>query len=112
MDLDSLDFVGFGLSGGFILKCIIGFYNSMKIYSLPVIVPASEIAFSLDASLDDFLNESDKWTFGDAPHVLIAPFTFEREFYKWFSDQDDIIAKWKPLFNQILEAEAMIDIAQ
>ena len=84
----------------------------MKTYSLPAIVPASEIAFSLDTSLDDFLNESDKWTFGDTPHVLVAPFTFERAFYNWFSDQDEIIEKFKPLFNEILEAEAMIDVAQ
>lgn len=88
------------------------FYNSMNFHSIKSIVAASDIAFSLDTSLDDFLNESDKWTFGDAPHVLVKPFVFERAFYDYFGDQDDVVAKFKPLFNEILEAEAMIDVAQ
>jgi hypothetical protein len=45
----------------------------MNFHSIKAIVAASDIAFSLDISLDDFLNESDKWTFGDTPHVLVAP---------------------------------------
>jgi hypothetical protein len=84
----------------------------MNFHSIKSIVTASDIAFSLDASLDDFLNESDKWTFGDAPHVLVKPFVFERAFYDWFSDQEEIVEKFKPLFIEILEAEAMIDVAQ
>jgi len=84
----------------------------MNFYSIKSIVAASDIAFSLDISLDDFLNESDKWTFGDTPHVLVRPFVFERAFYDWFSDQEEIVEKFKPLFNQILEAEAVIDVAR
>jgi hypothetical protein len=33
-------------------------------------------------------------------------------FYDWFSDQEEIVEKFKPLFIEILEAEAMIDVAQ
>lgn len=84
----------------------------MNFHSIKSIVAASDIAFSLDISLDDFLNESDKWTFGDSAHVLVQPFVFERAFYDWFSDQDEIVEKFKPLFIEILEAEAMIDVAQ
>ena len=84
----------------------------MNFHSIKSIVAASDIAFSLDISLDDFLNESDKWTFGDSAHVLVQPFVFERAFYDWFSDQEEIVEKFKPLFNDILEAEAMIDVAQ
>ena len=84
----------------------------MNFHSIKSIVAASDIAFSLDISLDDFLNESDKWTFGDTPHVLVRPFVFERAFYDWFSDQEEIVEKFKPLFNQILEAEAVIDVAR
>jgi hypothetical protein len=84
----------------------------MNFYSIKSIVAASDIAISLDVSLDDFLNESDKWTFGDTPHVLVKPFVFERAFYDWFSDQEEIVEKFKPLFNEILEAEAVIDVAQ
>ena len=84
----------------------------MNFHSIKSIVAASDIAFSLDISLDDFLNESDKWTFGDSAHVLVKPFVFERAFYDWFSDQEEIVEKFKPLFNEILEAEAMIDVAQ
>jgi hypothetical protein len=83
----------------------------MKTYSLKA-VSATSIEESLDISLDDFLNNSDKWTFGDSTHTLVEPFVFERAFYDWFSDQDDIVAKFKPVFNQILEAEALIDVAQ
>jgi hypothetical protein len=84
----------------------------MNFHSIKSIVAASDIAFSLDISLDDFLNESDKWTFGDSAHVLVQPFVFERAFYDWFSDQEEIVEKFKPLFIEILEAEAMIDVAQ
>ncbi len=84
----------------------------MNFRSIKSIVTASDIAVSLDISLDDFLNESDKWTFGDTPHVLVKPFVFERAFYDWFSDQEEIVEKFKPLFNQILEAEAVIDVAR
>ena len=76
----------------------------MNFHSIKAIVAASDIAFSLDISLDDFLNESDKWTFGDTPHVLVAPFTFERAFYNWFSDRTRLLKSssrfsmrfWKP----------------
>ena len=87
------------------------FYNSMKTYSIKA-VSATSIEESLDVSLSDFLNESDKWTFGDSIHTLVKPFVFERAFYDWFSDQDEIVEKFKPLFNEILESEALIDVAQ
>lgn len=83
----------------------------MKTYSIKA-VSATSIEESLDICLDDFLNESNKWTFGDSVHTLVQPFVFERAFYDWFGDQDELVAKFKPVFNQILEAKAFIDVAQ